>query len=449
MKYIKPMQLRHAIIHATCACLAAFTAGAATPQFEGNRSPVITDKPDKSTGLDAIFVINDTEGVTMSYSSSQSVTWQRYGALGGGYAETVTPVREGNTYTITLTGDDTGYIITDGDRPYYCWVVNYANHPCRFDDLTVSAEQDCGTAQLDFSGVADRIPYYGINGAPYTLDRSITLTYNTLQWNAESEYWQQTLVTDVYQSLNATLHPASPLCDTQFELRGDRFLKQWGEEDSVVTGTYKAIAVEAHTTAEQEERDADNEQRQEGDALGGSAPADITFTASPTDAAIFKEWQFASDSEFENIDIRINSDQTTYTFREQGTVYVRFMTANADGTCEWYSDTYEVTIGQSALRCPNAFSPDASEGVNDEWKVSYKSIISFECDIFNRWGVKMCSFSDPSQGWDGKYNGKFVPSGVYYYVIKAVGADGKKYNLSGDINIIKQKTGLTTQPTTE
>ena len=35
--------------------------------------------------------------------------------------------------------------------------------------------------------------------------------------------------------------------------------------------------------------------------------------------------------------------------------------------------------------------------------------------------------------------GKLVPAGVYYYVIKATGADGKKYDLSGDINIVDYK----------
>jgi hypothetical protein len=55
----------------------------------------------------------------------------------------------------------------------------------------------------------------------------------------------------------------------------------------------------------------------------------------------------------------------------------------------------------------------------------------------------MATLTSPDQGWDGKYKGKFVPSGTYFYVIKAVGADKKKYNLSGDINIINStiKTG--------
>ena len=63
--------------------------------------------------------------------------------------------------------------------------------------------------------------------------------------------------------------------------------------------------------------------------------------------------------------------------------------------------------------------------------------------------MKVAEFTDPAQGWDGKYNGKYVPSGVYYYVIKAEGADGKKYKLNGDINIIKYSgvTGNSTTPT--
>ena len=112
------------------------------------------------------------------------------------------------------------------------------------------------------------------------------------------------------------------------------------------------------------------------------------------------------------------------------------MGANDSGACESYSDIFTISIGESDLRCPNAFSPEASEGINDVWRVKYKSIISFECHIFNRWGVEIFKFNDPSQGWDGKYKGKYVGPGVYFYVIEAKGADGKKYKLKGDINIV-------------
>lgn len=431
---MKPIQSLIIVAAALCAAVPVY---AGDMDFSGNTRPVIAVHPDKSTGIDVVYVVSDTEGVRAEYTSSQTVVWQRYSALGGGYAEEVTPVRDGDTYSIPLGKDDMGYIITDGGRPKYYWVVNYANHVCRFENLSISAEQDCGMTALDFTGTADRITYYTINGAPRTLDREIRLRYDTLVWDEGTGAYRMKEVTEEYEYLSSVIHAEAPLCDTSFELTGDFFQSGWSNPQKVSTGIYTVMAVDAHCTATQSDEGADNEQKDDGGALGGSAPADISFRAVTTDAVAFREWQFASDPEFENIDIRINQDETDYTFRDTGTVYVRFMASNAAGSCDYYSDTYEVTIGESALKCPNAFSPDASEGVNDEWKVSYKSLTDFECHIFNRWGVKMCSFTDPSQGWDGKYHGKYVPAGVYYYVIKATGADGKKYNLSGDINIIK------------
>ena len=127
------------------------------------------------------------------------------------------------------------------------------------------------------------------------------------------------------------------------------------------------------------------------------------------------------------------------TFTEAGTSYWRFIGSNADGTCESYSETYTVNIGESELVCPNVFTPGSSEGVNDVWKVSYRSITEFHCVIFNRWGNKIIELNDPGQGWDGTYGGKLVPAGVYYYVINARGSDGKQYKMDGDINIIRYR----------
>ena len=148
----------------------------------------------------------------------------------------------------------------------------------------------------------------------------------------------------------------------------------------------------------------------------------------------------SEDPEFENIDYRFTDRDLDYTFMNEGTFYVRFIGSNSDGSCEQYGDTYTVSIGSSELKCPNAFSPGASEGVNDEWKVSYRSIIDFECWIFDRYGNEICHFTDPDQGWDGKRGGKLVKPGVYFYVVQATGADGKKYKKSGDINILRYKT---------
>ena len=78
--------------------------------------------------------------------------------------------------------------------------------------------------------------------------------------------------------------------------------------------------------------------------------------------------------------------------------------------------------------------------MNDEFRVAYKSLVSFKAWIFNRWGTQIYHWTDPAQGWDGKKGGKYVQPGVYFYVIEAEGSDGIKYKRQGDINILRPKT---------
>lgn len=410
-------------------------------RFSGNILPAITEQADASSGLNAVYVIDQTSGVKASYtaaSTSVPVRWMRFSSLGGGYAEDIASTREGNVSSIVLGADDMGYIIEEGTSRTCVWIVNYANHTCVLNDLSIAPEQDCMSASLLFSGNADRIVYYTVTGVPRTLSRRLTLEYTTLKHNPERNLYEQVVETQEMEYLSGEIHVPSPLCQTNFLLTGDKFQMTWGKGRTIESPDFAPKAVEAVTSAEQTSRVVDNEQKGDNSSgtLGGSAPVEITFEAVVSDAAIYQEWQFSSDPQFETIDMRVNSTESTRIFNEYGTVYARFVAGDASGSCDWISETYTINIGESKLECPNAFSPGASEGSNDEWKVSYKSIISFDCHIFNRWGIEVAHLTDPSQGWDGRHNGKLVKSGVFYYVIKAEGADGKQYKLSGDINII-------------
>lgn len=437
------------------AMLLTFSAAVAQISFSGNSRDVIALQPQSSTGLNNIYVLYDTNGVSINYnaSSTEGVTWYRYSNLGGAYAEQIVNIADSNgVYTLSSVEGDMGYIVEEGTKRTYFWIVDYASHYLDLRSLSISPEQDCSMTALIADGQGDKIVYYTINGRQMELDRELTLQYSTLQWDETAENYVQTEATKSFTYLPEIIYTSAPLCDTDFVLIGDCFLRHWGEVASVDSPIYSTIAVAAETSATQTERENDNEQKEDGATLGGSAPIEIAFKASVTDAAIYREWQMAEDAEFENIIMRFNELETTYTFEEYGTYYMRFMASNDAGTCDYYSETYEISIGESRLECPNAFSPGATEGVNDIWKVSYKSIVSFECHIFNRWGIKVAEFTDPSQGWDGRHGGKLVPAGVYYYVIKARGADGKNYDLKGDINIINYSgtlNGATSNPEIE
>ena len=410
--------------------------------FTGDESHKIFEEvPAKNTGLDMVYVLYDSQQNRMQYtagSSNATVKWYKFGATGGAYAEEITSIeRNGNISVLKSVIPNSGYIIEENTNRKYVWVVNYADYRLRVNSIEAVNDGDCSSATLNVQGEGDAIVYYSINGARKVLDRKLKLIYNNLVWNETDIMWNSEIQEEELQELKSTISLPAPYCNTTFTLTGDRFLEYWGEGISVTSDEYQTQAVTVTTRAEQEQKEADN-QVGGGDetTLGGSAPAVITFSAYYTDAVATKEWQMSHDAEFEEIADRRNEDAITVTFEEAGTTFWRFVCSNATGECSAYSDVYQVNIGESMLKCPNAFSPGVTEGVNDEWKVSYKSIVKFKCWIFNTWGVQLCELNDPSQGWDGKYKGKIVKPGVYYYVIDAEGSEGKKYKLKGDINVV-------------
>ena len=410
--------------------------------FTGDESHKIFEEvPAKNTGLDMVYVLYDSQQNRMQYtagSSNATVKWYKFGATGGAYAEEITSIeRNGNVSVLKSVIPNSGYIIEENTNRKYVWVVNYADYRLRVNSIEAVNDGDCSSATLNVQGEGDAIVYYSINGARKVLDRKLKLIYNNLVWNETDLMWNSETQEEELQELKSTISLPAPYCNTTFTLTGDRFLEYWGEGISVTSDEYQTQAVTVTTRAEQEQKEADN-QVGGGDetTLGGSAPAVITFSAYYTDAVATKEWQMSHDAEFEEIADRRNEDEITVTFEEAGTTFWRFVCSNATGECSAYSDVYQVNIGESMLKCPNAFSPGVTEGVNDEWKVSYKSIVKFKCWIFNTWGVQLCELNDPSQGWDGKYKGKVVKPGVYYYVIDAEGSEGKKYKLKGDINVV-------------
>lgn len=85
---------------------------------------------------------------------------------------------------------------------------------------------------------------------------------------------------------------------------------------------------------------------------------------------------------------------------------------------------------------PNVFSPNG-DGQNDLFLIkdsdtNLKSIKQFSIFIYSRWGKLMYTYNGDPRGWEG-WNGQLqgtgsdVPEGVYYYVIEAVGWDGRKF----------------------
>lgn len=191
-------------------------------------------------------------------------------------------------------------------------------------------------------------------------------------------------------------------------------------------------------------------------SISESAPLSVTFNANAenTDGWISHyEWHFYKEGKRDNPYLVRYEENTSYTFTEAGAHYVELWAQFVQGNDTIaYTDSYYssegsplvVVISESKLEMPNAFSPNG-DGINDIYKAKdgYQSIVEFHAYIFNRWGQKLYSWDDPAGGWDGKYNGKDVKQGVYFVLVKARGADGRKYNIKRDVNLLRGYTEST------
>jgi len=89
-----------------------------------------------------------------------------------------------------------------------------------------------------------------------------------------------------------------------------------------------------------------------------------------------------------------------------------------------------------SLYMPNAFTPNG-DGKNDVFKIPAGTPLELkDFSIYNRWGTKIFSTENISNGWDGTINGKQQPAGVYVYTIKESNENGSVF-LKGNFILIR------------
>ena len=52
--------------------------------------------------------------------------------------------------------------------------------------------------------------------------------------------------------------------------------------------------------------------------------------------------------------------------------------------------------------------------------------------------TEIYDWTDINGGWDGTWHGKQVKDGTYFVLVKARGADGRKYEIKRDVNILRE-----------
>ena len=196
-------------------------------------------------------------------------------------------------------------------------------------------------------------------------------------------------------------------------------------------------------------KDGEQVEREEQTAFSGSAPVTAYFEANPSDddgyEAIYEWWIYPSTGSKEQYIVHHSGAEyqtTEYTFTQSGSyvIALKVTFSNNSGSVDFPEvgeNTFTVSVAESRLEMPNAFSPNGDE-YNEVYraKPNHQSIVEFKATIFNRWGQRLYSWDDVNGGWDGKVNGRVVPAGVYYVNVVAKGADGVEYKIRKDVNVL-------------
>lgn len=198
----------------------------------------------------------------------------------------------------------------------------------------------------------------------------------------------------------------------------------------------------------------------------GEAPLEVSFENETINADLSSyEWSLyrsdedlanegyvnGFDSELDSIMLTMSGDNPNYLYDIPGTYNVRLTAFKVSDKHTCYDTAYiddKVRVDSSYIECPNVFTPNG-DGMNDVFVVKTLSLKSMNIIIKNRWGSTVHKWSSDNifgsddvyynSVWDGKINGAYANPGVYFYVIQAIGRDGRKFKESGFVHLFRSK----------
>jgi len=157
---------------------------------------------------------------------------------------------------------------------------------------------------------------------------------------------------------------------------------------------------------------------------------DVIFESVISDEFIAWEWAFG--------DGNISKEKDPiHKFEAAGEFEVILTAYDIFGCSSTESNRIQVSNPTQLVTVPNAFSPNG-DGLNDIFIPKIKAVSSFSMDIFNTWGELIYStIGAESRGWDGTHQGQAISAGNYLYRINYSSIDGKAFEKTGGITLIR------------
>jgi gliding motility-associated-like protein len=159
----------------------------------------------------------------------------------------------------------------------------------------------------------------------------------------------------------------------------------------------------------------------------GTAPLTVGLTNNSSGATHYL-WSFGNGS-------GATTMNATAVYPTAGVYTVTLVASN--GSCFGLDTAVIIVNDATSIVIPNIFSPNG-DGINDVFYIATTGMSSLHVDIFNRWGQLVYTLGSINQSWDGKLNnGNQATEGTYYFILSAVGLDGKTFSKEGPLTLVK------------
>jgi gliding motility-associated-like protein len=160
---------------------------------------------------------------------------------------------------------------------------------------------------------------------------------------------------------------------------------------------------------------------------------DITALAESESVIDFYLWE-----QIEGNPINFDGDSSTLQLSGLVAGIYAFRVTVRDAQGQEASDEVYVLVKEPFVHPFNVFSPnnDSPNAIasNDTWTIeNADKLTDCEIAVYNRQGQKVYQSKGYSTPWDGTMNGRQVPEGVYFYVIRCTGQE----SLNGSVTIIR------------
>jgi gliding motility-associated-like protein len=129
------------------------------------------------------------------------------------------------------------------------------------------------------------------------------------------------------------------------------------------------------------------------------------------------------------------NSEVTVSGNQQVFFRIRATPNNNQAPTETFSNTV-IFRQEFKLIIPNAFSPNG-DGLNEVFEVKGQFLANYRLLIYDRWGQILFDNQNQSRGWDGRLNGKEIPTGAYPYRITGKDASGKEFTKTGTVTLLR------------